>query len=136
MRSASAAVRDNGGISIKSALRAISLDADLLDPRDVYRTGVIFIDCINRLQLNAIDVYEENLMWATEGRRGTLMWQLRGAPNYMRNMQSMEMGVAQNEYGFTYVDNLFARFTANQMKATDDVIKQMIREQAARKASP
>jgi hypothetical protein len=108
-RMANATVRKQNNKLVECALIAVSLDKDLLDDRDLYRTSTLIIDCIRRrhLNLDPISCFDAHLVLATENRRAFLKWHLTTAPDFMRSLRSMGFGVIGNENDFKYVDQMF-----------------------------
>jgi len=106
-RMANAAVSLNDDALVRCALVSISLDQDLLDERDLYRTGALILDCCRRRNLTPKSLYSTYLAEATENRKALLMRQLSTAPNYMRSLRAMKFGVVQSHGEFKYVDQMF-----------------------------
>lgn len=124
-RMASAAVRACSKATLLDALAAISMDENLLDDRDLYRTGVIFIDCSNRCKLDARSLYRDGLKLATDARRSLLERQLLSAPSYMRSLRSMGIVAQDDGARFTYVDNLFKWPTPIDKKRLDETVEEL-----------
>ncbi len=127
-RMASAAVYMRKDDFIQSALVAVSLDNDLLDDRDVYRTGALILDSIRRRKLDASLMLDKYLKSATDRRRSLLARQWRTAPEYMRSLRAMKFRIVEDETEFTYVDELFTSPADINTELLDKTIDQLGRE--------
>lgn len=106
-RMANAAVTLSDEALVRIALVAISLDQDLLDERDLYRTGALILDCCGRIGCTPEVLYSDCLTAASENRKALLVRQLQTAPGYMRSLRAMKFSVVQSESQFKYVDQMF-----------------------------
>lgn len=106
-RMVNAAISLNDDALVECAIVALSLDRDLLDQRDVCRTGALIIDCCNRCGLTSKSLYMNYLTSATESRKALLLRQCSTAPGYMRSLRAMKFGVVHSRGKFKYIDHMF-----------------------------
>jgi hypothetical protein len=134
-RMASAAVCKKKNELVQCALIAISLDNNLLDERDVYRTGALIIDCIRRRNLDPTLCFDNDLAIAHENRRALLTRQLKTAPQYMRSLQAMKFGVVGTETDFTYVDHMFDSPVAIDVELLNKTIDDLVSDASMNKTN-
>ncbi len=128
-RMANAAVSLNDDALVRSALVSISLDQDLLDERDLYRTGALILDCCRRRGLTPKSLYSTFLAGATENRKALLMRQLSTAPAYMQSLRAMKFGVVQSNGEFKYVDQMFDSPSAIDHESVNKAISDLGKEE-------
>jgi hypothetical protein len=107
-RAAVMGLREGADEAVRFGLYAVSLDADLLDIRDVFRAVVLHFDVCRRHCLDFTMLFEMGLRFSTERRRNQLAGQFLSGPNYTKSLKTMKYTVVDTDYGPTYVDGLFS----------------------------
>lgn len=127
-RMANAAVSLKDDALVRCALIAISLDHNLLDERDLFRTGTLILDCCRRRGLEPKLLFTTFLAGATENRQALLLRQISTAPDYMRSLRAMKLGVVQTDDEFKYIDQMFDLPNAFDRELVNKTISDLAKE--------
>ncbi len=106
LRMGAMALRERSVAKLRSGAIALTLDADVLDYRDVYRTLAVLCDAASRISAPFDEMMEQVAHHATSERASIINGYLLG-PDYMRSIKSMGISLRDTAAGPMYETRRF-----------------------------